>query len=381
MRGLLSIVFIVLSIVMLPIALAAVVLLVQSEINHSRFFACGILSLFFAVYLLAKRFLSDIGYSGTWAFMFFVITGGLWGAAYVKSPKGFTDDPQSGFESVYSDEVFYPRWHPANLVAERDQVRLALFASAYAGMDFDDSRSSEARKALKSTYDDMTYLAPDLVDYGTQLPALYQSWGGKQTDQIHRYVYRSPKGSERPSMPVILVLHGHGGNIKAGPWAFKRLADEIGMAVVAPTFGKGDWESADAKNRLEEALAFIKRQPNLDSASVILAGYGTGGRGVLVGAQQLPHVFKGYVHISSPITEATIEPFTNSGSLKDLNTLVIHGARDRLVRAEEVEKATAILNRWQMPIIYQRFEDEGAVLLFKRNEDVMGRISTWMRNW
>ena len=87
------------------------------------------------------------------------------------------------------------------------------------------------------------------------------------------------------------------------------------------------------------------------------------------------------MHISSPITEATIEPFTNSGSLKDLNTLVIHGARDRLVRAEEVEKATAILNRWQMPIIYQRFEDEGAVLLFKRNEDVMGRISTWMRNW
>ena len=381
MRGLLSIFFIVLSIVMLPIALAAVVLLVQSEVNHSRFFACGILSFFFAVYLLAKRFLSDMGYSGTWAFLFLLITGGLWGAAYLQSPRGLADDPQSEFESVYSDEVFYPRWHPANLVAERDQVRLALFVTGYAGMHFDDSRSKEAKKALKATYDDMEYLAPDLLDYGTQLPALYHSWGGKPSDQLHRYIYRSPKGSESPSMPVVLLLHGNTGNIKAGPWAFKRLADDVGMAIVAPTFGKGDWESDGAKERLEEALAFIKRQPDLDSAAIILAGYGTGGHGVLLGARELPHALKGYVHISSPVTEATIESFADSGPLKDLKTLVIHGSRDRLIRAEGVEKATAMLHRLQMPVVYQRFEDEGAVLLFKRNEDVMTRISTWMRNW
>ena len=381
MRGLLSIIFIVLSIVMLPIALAAIVLLVQSEMNHSRFFACGILSLFFASYHLAKRFLSDIGFSGTWAFVFLLITGGLWGAAYVKSPKGTTKDPQSGFESIYGEEVFYPRWHPANLVAERDQVRLALFAAGYAGMDFDDSRNTEARKILKATYEDIAYLAPDFVDYGTQLPAVYHSWSGQPADQIHRYIYRSPKGLERPSMPVILLLHGHSGNIKAGPWAFKRLADEFGMALIAPTFGKGDWESEGAKERLEEALAFIKRQPDLDSASVILAGYGTGGHGVLLGARELPQAFKGFVHISSPVTLASIKPFTDSGSLKKLQTLIIHGASDRMVRTEEVEKATAMLQRWQMPITYQRFEEEGAMLLFKRNEDVMGRIGTWIRNW
>ena len=248
-------------------------------------------------------------------------------------------------------------------------------------MHFDDSRSKEAKKALKATYDDMEYLAPDLLDYGTQLPALYHSWGGKPSDQLHRYIYRSPKGSESPSMPVVLLLHGNTGNIKAGPWAFKRLADDVGMAIVAPTFGKGDWESDGAKERLEEALAFIKRQPDLDSAAIILAGYGTGGHGVLLGARELPHAFKGYVHISSPVTEATIESFADSGPLKDLKTLVIHGSRDRLIRAEGVEKATAMLHRLQMPVVYQRFEDEGAVLLFKRNEDVMTRISTWMRNW
>jgi predicted esterase len=381
MRAIFSFVLIILTIVMFAFAAAAVFLVVFAEVNHSRFFAFGFIALFISVFLLMRHFTSDEGHPAWWSFLFLLVAGGFFAFSYVASPTGVTETSAPGFESVYTGKVAYPRWHPANLIAERDQARLAVTLAAYTGDDYDDSRGADARLALKTTYEALGYHSEELGDYGSQLYTCYNEMIGLPNSELHRYVYRSPKGNEKAEMPVLLLLHGSGGNLKGGLWALKGLADEIGMAIVAPTFSCGNWEGDAGVERIEEALGFCERQKDFDGSAVVLAGYGTGGVGVNRAAVAMPGKFRGFVHIASKFTTKTTEEMSNSGVLGKAPILVMHGADDRLIRIDDVEAGVNGLKRWRLPVTYQRFEEDGAMLLFQRSEDVCHRIATWMKSW
>ena len=382
MRALFSLVLIILTIVMFAVAAAAVVLLIFAEENHTRFFGFGILALFAAVYLLMRHFTSDAGHRGVLSFLFLLVAGGFFAGSYLTSPSGVTDAGSLAFESVTTgNNVIYPRWHPANLIAERDQARLAVTIAAYMGQDYDDNRGVDARLLMKKTYDDLEYRAEELGDYGSQLYRCYNEMLGLPSPGIHRYVYRSPKGKEKPKMPVALFLHGSGGNLKSGIWALKSLADEIGMAIVAPTYGCGNWESESALDRIDDALSFCERQDDFDSSAIVLIGSGTGGVGVNRASTAMPGKFRAFIHVASEMTIGSTSEMANPGALGEEPILVLHGADDRLLHVDDVEAAVKGLKRWNIPVTYQRFEEDGAMLLFQRSDDVCRRIASWMRSW
>ena len=182
-------------------------------------------------------------------------------------------------------------------------------------------------------------------------------------------------------MPVVLVLHGSGGNLQAGLWALKSLADELGMAIVAPTFGCGKWEEESGINRLSDALDFCNRQDDLDSSAIVLVGYGSGGVGVNKVATAMPGKFRAFIHVASEFTPASTSEMADAGALGKEPILVLHGADDRLIRIDDVEAAVKGLKRWNIPVTYQRFEEDGAMLLFQRSGDVCHRIAAWMKAW
>ena len=381
MRVLFAFVFIVLAIVMLPVVITAVVALFFMEVNHSRLFAVGTVSFFFFVYQMIRRLTTDLGRPGIWALVYLLIAGGFFAWSYLTSPSGVTGERAPGFESVYASGNEYQRWHPASLVAERDQVRTALTLSGWLGGGYDDARGREAREWMQKIYDDLEYYAEELVECGSQLPACYGELLGEPPRGLHRYVYRSPKGLERERMPVLLLLHGSGGNLKAGVWAFKELADDLGMAIVAPTFGRGNWAGEKGLERIGEAVKFCQSQRDLDASQVVLAGYGTGGVGVSKAALSMRESVRGLVYVAADFTPETTLKLQNAKHLTGVPVLVMHGADDRLIGIEEVERAVYGLRRWKsVPVTFQRFDQEGALLLFHRYGDVCHRIASWMRS-
>lgn len=380
MRAIFFFVFLLATLLLFPLALAGAFLVLQSDANHSRLFGFAVMASFVAAYNLMRFFKDADGYPGRWSIIWVVITGGLTAGSYLLSPSGTTLVEGGAFQSIHDDGSTYPRWHPANLVAERDQLRCALSIYRWTGRDYDDDRGASAKRTVKAAYDDLEYHSEELIDYGSQLYRVYDAKLGRPNIGAHRYVYRSGKGREKAKMPVILFLHGGEGNLKAKSWAISDLADEIGMAVVAPTFS-GSWEDPDAESFLRENLTFCASLPDLNADAIVLVGMGSGGLGVNLAARTMPDKFKGFVHISSEFTPESTIGLSAVEALKRTPMLILHGADDRLVRVQEVEKAIGDLKRWNMPITYQRFEQDGAILLFQRSDDVCNRIAQWMRSW
>lgn len=382
MRFLWTLIFVIALILLIPALALAVLVILNAQVNHSRFFAFGLITLFVAVYLGMRHFATDSGHPGRWAWLWMALTAGLFSLSYRQAPHGTSTESAPAFVSLYDGEAStYPRWHPANLIAEQDQVRSALTLCGLLGHDYDDARGKTGRRAAADLYEDLEYHAEELGDFGSQLYQTYGDHLGQGTPATHRYVYRSPKGKEKAKMPVLLLLHGEAGNLKAGLWALKKLADDLGMAIVAPTHGAGRWEREGSEARLKRALEFCQRIPDLDETAVVLAGYGSGGWGVNLAARTMRGRFRGLIHVGGQFTPESTIGLADPETLQGTPILVLHGAKDRLRRIEEVEKAVNDLKRWKLPLTYQRYEDEGALLLFHRTDDVATKIAAWMRSW
>ncbi len=381
MRVLFSILFVIALIALFPLVIAAVFLLFQADVNHTRLFTFGIVAVFIAVYNGMRHFTTDIGRPALWAVLWIAVAGGLFGASYNLAPKGVTTVADGAFQSLHEGSGGYPQWHPANLVAEQDQVRFALALSRWIGRDYDDDRGATARRTMKGIYEDLNYHAEELVDYGSQLHRVYNAGLGKPVPGRHRYVYRSLKGKQKSKMPVILLLHGSEGNLKAGLWALTPLADDVGMAIVAPSHSGGGWDDENATDEIRETLTFCRKQRDLDESAVVLVGYGSGGVGVNRAARTMADQFRGFVHIGAEFTPESTIGLAASKPLETIPLLVMHGADDRIFPVADTEKAVGDLKRWKIPVTYQRFEEDGAMLLFKRSKDISNRIATWMRNW
>ncbi len=362
---------------MLPVALAAVFLIVQAQANHTRLFGFGLVALFFALTRLTKHFRVDTGHSGKFAVLFLLVAAGLIAGAYHSSPPGTTTDAKAPFLSVYDDDGSYRRWHPANLIAERDHVQVALMLSGWFGGPFDETASREARTLMKVTYDDLEYHHDELIDYGTQLTAAYDAWFDR-TPPTHRYVYRSPKGRAKAAMPIFILLHGNGGNLKAPLWALKELADQTGTALIAPTGGRGQWTEDSTRAQLEATLQYCEGESDLDASKVLLIGIGNGGAAANYAARTMPERFAGFVHIASAFTPETTLGLADHRVASKKPYLVLHGKKDSLVPAETVEHAAQGLKRWNIPVSFEAFDDEGALLLFKRQDAIIGRVRAWM---
>ena len=117
----------------------------------------------------------------------------------------------------------------------------------------------------------------------------------------HYYVFL-PETSGGERHPCLVFLHGMGGNIKPCLWVLSKLSSRTKCAVIAPTFGLGNWDRPDGADFVvdvaREALATLP----LDPERVFLMGYSNGGMGVTRAAVKEPRLFKGLIYLS-PVTE------------------------------------------------------------------------------
>ncbi len=306
-----------------------------------------------------------------------VVALGVASGLAVALARGATADRPAGrfgLQSRYGEGSSLPRYAPARLVPERDQVALALNLATRPIF-----WSGRARAIRETTLGLYRSIEADTRARGlgavTHL-GLLEAVGGDFRRFEHSFAYvPEPKDGER--LALVVFLHGNGGNFQALPWAWRAFAEGHRFAIVCPTFGLGFWGEggAEAVDRaLDDALA---RWP-IDPGRVYLGGLSDGGVGVTRSARAHPSRYRGLIYVSPTMHRAELADPGFARAWKGRPILVLQGGRDWNVPKSTVDPAVQLLRDQGSGVRYHVFPEEDHFLFFARSSELFGLISEWM---
>jgi predicted esterase len=358
----------------LPATLIAVFLLLDAETGNGRLFAASCLGL----------------YAGTCGLYFCLKTGGRvagqgasalsglalvgFAACYSFSPSGVTSGG-SKLQSVLPPGRHYVRWTPVGLVPEMDQMKLGADLAPYCDALMTRAKAERMKALFLTAYREMQH-DPEFVAVGSAMGHAYVDAFGFPINDRHLFSY-IPNHNPGQKLPVILFLHGSCGNFKAYLWTWKRFADEHQVAIVAPTFGFGNWHHPGGMEAIDWAYAYCTNQSEFDSGRIVLAGLSNGAIGVSRAVCQDSGRFRGLIYIS-PVMEADVmaSPAFMQGC-KGKPLLVIHGDQDERIPLKYVEQPLAGLTG-TAAVTTRYYANEDHFLFLSRRTDVLNDMFNWM---
>lgn len=222
----------------MPATLIAVFLLLDAETRNGRMFAASCLVLYAGtcgLYLWLKKG-GRVAGRGALAFSAVALIG--FTACYAFSPSGVTSGG-SKLQSVFPPGRHYARWTPVGLVPEMDQMKLGADLTPYSDALMTRAKAERMKALFLTAYREMQQ-DPEFVAVGSVMGHGYVDAFGFPFNDRHLFSY-VPGHKPGQKLPVILFLHGSCGNFKAYLWTWKRFADDHQIAIVAPTFGFGNW--------------------------------------------------------------------------------------------------------------------------------------------
>lgn len=293
-------------------------------------------------------------------------------------PKAEMEDPAIMLLHLHPGDAKARRALPMPF-PEMDQIRLAAFlGEGYARLR---GRTTEGRMhRLFSVFEasDTAFSGdPLLAESGSAVGGAWQELltGSVRQQGYYLFLPKTPAGD---NMPVLLFLHGFGGNLQAYRSAFVRLARHHGIAVLLPTLGMGRYrEPVDGMVMacLEDALA---RYP-LDPDRVFLGGMSMGGRGVTQILGATDQRFAGILLVSAVLDEDGIRETVSAGRWIGMPVHVIHGANDEAVPHERTLAMLEPVRQGGGVVHADPWEGGDHLLLFAEAPAVMDRVATWMQ--
>jgi hypothetical protein len=157
---------------------------------------------------------------------------------YFNSPNPQKADFNNSFSSNYKEKP-PSRLSPSNLVPEVDQLLMGLAIVRFLDPFIDNQQTVQLKKMVLEIYKEMEN-DPEFPYSSSSLGYAYQEILTGQRIGDHFYQYLPNSNSQKP-YPVIPFLNGSMGNFKAYSWIWKHIADETGYAIIAPTYGAGNW--------------------------------------------------------------------------------------------------------------------------------------------
>ncbi len=363
---------------LVPIYILAGLLLAHAETCQGRLFAMAVIlgcpapvMFWIASYLRRKRGILTVALaSGMTAVL-------LLGIDYYLTPEGL---PMKGAEvrSCFTGTTAYQRSSMANLVPEMDQLVLASYVIPTMDRLMDERNTMELRAQILAVYGEMR-CSPKFECLGSVLNQTYQDLFLRHAAVGHFYEY-IPDAPASRRLPVVIFLHGSLGNFRGYLWVWKRLADEYGFAIVAPTFGAGNWDESGGGDAIEQVRRYCSLHPQMDASRIYLAGLSNGGRGVCIGARRAPNAYRGLIFISPVLEpeELLTAPFVSAW--KDKPILLLHGTADNRIPVDYIKEAEQSIRRLGIPLESQFYEGQTHFLFFTIRDQVCGRIGNWLRN-
>lgn len=290
-------------------------------------------------------------------------------------PSGIVP-PQSPVRHHFTTPTQFPRYSPANIVPEIEQINLGFLLMPYLDPILTRQQASRVSEFTLELYREMEREA-DFQRLGSAMRFSYAGLLGQSPDAGHYYLYVPRNRGEGP-LPAFVFLHGSAGNFKAYTWLWSKLAEEEGMIVIAPSFGFGNWRrpggAASVLRALDDAATLVE----IDEERVFLAGLSNGGLGVSQLAAQAPDRFAGLIFLSPVMDTRVLESGAFLQGWQSRPVLVLTGEDDRRIPYEYVQRHARLLAKAGVRVTEIAYPGEDHFLIFSRPEQVIQDVSEWL---
>ncbi|MBR8836030.1 MAG: hypothetical protein DSM106950_18905 [Stigonema ocellatum SAG 48.90 = DSM 106950] len=147
------------------------------------------------------------------------------------------------------------------------------------------------------------------------------------------YLYTPKSYNSRRGMPLVLVLHGHGGSGRsiAHTSRFNSLAEQKGFIVVYPDGIDQEWSLRDDVSFVDALIDHVKEIRNIDSHRIYAVGFSKGGILTQALACRLPNKIAAFASVAGALP---VRLKGNCQPRSPVSMLMINGTNDRSVRYE-----------------------------------------------
>lgn len=286
------------------------------------------------------------------------------------APNGKTGDGRVRNCFLHGEGTF-PGYSPWNVIPEIDQIAVGINLLRLRQVNAPEA--TRLRSLVLPIYEAMDKDA-DFRALGSVVGMGYRELLRMEFRTGHYYLFL-PETTSGEKLPCLIFLHGMGGNTKSCLWV---LSQQTQCAVIAPTFGMGNWDGPGGAEFVVEVAREALATLPIDPERVFLMGYSNGAMGVTRAAIQAPGLFKGLIYLS-PITEdelfSTKEFSTRN---QDRKILFLHGGRDQRIPRSLVEGTAGFLKRLGFDVRLKVYDEDDHYLLFSQPEVVLGDVLEWM---
>lgn len=269
----------------------------------------------------------------------------------------------------------FTRFAFSNIVPESEQINLGFLLMPFVDPLLTHEQARIARSHTLDIYREMES-DRDFNALGSTMGLAYRDLLGLTANTQHYYLY-VPQHQQNEGLPVIVFLHGSAGNFKAYTWVWAEFAEANGFAIIAPSYGFGNWDEVGAEQVLH-ILEDVKTKINVNSDQVYLAGLSNGGLGVSHLAVIAPDTFAGLLFFSPVFSTTHIEGEDFEAGWKNRPIFVLSGALDKRIPISYVNTRVSNMQAQGANVRAITYPTEDHFLFFAKNEEVMADVTMWL---
>jgi pimeloyl-ACP methyl ester carboxylesterase len=270
----------------------------------------------------------------------------------------------------------FHRFAPGNVLPEVDQLMLGFTIMPFLDPLFTQTQASQLKRWTAEIYTELERDA-DFHELGSVLPDVAAECLGLGENRGHAYLY-VPRGIDRSqSHPVLVFLHGYGGNFKAYLWLLSQVADRLDLVVVAPSFGLGKWRSPGTEMTVAATLAAVRKVVNVDPAAIHLLGLSNGGLAVSQLAGEAGARYRSFGFLSPVFDVNRIKAGSMADVWRSKPVFVLSGSLDDRVPMNYVQDQAAAIQRGGGHVQVEFVDDADHFLIFSHREQVIRRLTSW----
>jgi len=270
----------------------------------------------------------------------------------------------------------YDRSSIGSLLPEIDQIHLGYAVAVAFDPFFTRQQRSELSAMTDTLYAEIS-ADPDFTAVGSALPSIYREIGFRDFRNGHYFHYIPASVDRSKPTPTLVFLHGSGGNFKAYIWLLSKIADELGITVIAPTFGMGNWEKKGGYETIARTIADAGKHAAIDPDHIHLMGLSNGGKGVCLAESTNGPKFRSLIFLSA-VFHNRIKPADLAARLQTRRTLILSGGSDDRVPWEYVSGYAEKLRAGGLDVTSRRFDGEDHFLFFHQRAEVSKLIAAWI---
>lgn len=286
--------------------------------------------------------------------------------------------PEARVQNRYvGDGWGYRRFALGNLVPELDQFRLGFRVVSRLDPLFDVEQAERLSAWTTAIYDRLE-ADPEFRALGSAMPHAYADLRGGGAQSGHYFLYVPERLKRDEPQPVLVFLHGSGGNFKAYTWLLSRVADRAGCVVVAPSFGLGDWRAPESARVVDDALDDARRVVALDATRMHLMGLSNGGLGVSQIAAAEGGRFSSLVFLSPVFDEGALSSLSFASKWRGREVLVMSGVDDKRTPIDYVSREVGAMREDGVRVDLEPYEGADHFLFFSHTDAVQARLETWL---